>query len=593
MTRFFVANAGASFPYQRKYYALIALLYLWANPTNLCAQATKQQLAFVVDDFFFTRDTSQLSDLHYAAALAGVVRDAKTARIPLHITLPPLSAENAPDYIADALLPYLAATPHTCSHATALLATFAPTLPDSLTDLWEKVASDTEKRLLAQNYADTLWQDIQRQATHLNRVVGTDFPHIVRLRMHALTAHALPFLWEKIQQAHWQPVPYSEAAAHPLYHIPRTLPDSLLAEALRAPFSPPTLAQFLHPPLLLEWRTEYIFSQLTDAQRVGQMFVVAAGVLGKPDREVEQRVADHELGGVLLLKGSVPDFQKRVRRLDSLAQRAGTLPLLYSADAEPSLLGRKISGTPKVPNTNKLRTTEAADTVARQIASTLRSLSILHNYAPVADLSPRNEAIGNRSFGDSLAQVAALCRAFIEATQAQGVVATAKHFPGHGFVQGDSHLLLPQIKGELKELGVYPPLIAAGVISIMVGHIAVTKSLEYDTEGLPASCSRKVVTGLLKEKLGFQSLVITDALGMGGVRSVPNAPFKAAQAGCDLLLMAPNEPATIAQLLAEMETDEAFRAQIYTSVKKIIRLKLCAGLLQASPVFLPLSGSRH
>ncbi|HYG50161.1 MAG TPA: glycoside hydrolase family 3 N-terminal domain-containing protein, partial [Flavobacteriales bacterium] len=103
---------------------------------------------------------------------------------------------------------------------------------------------------------------------------------------------------------------------------------------------------------------------------------------------------------------------------------------------------------------------------------------------------------------------------------------------------------------------------------------------KYDTEGLPSTCSRKIVTDLLRKEMGFNGLIVTDALNMGGVVNVPECGLKAARAGCDVLLMPVDENATITSILREMKKDEEFKAQIYNSVKRILRLKICMGIIE-------------
>jgi beta-N-acetylhexosaminidase len=161
-----------------------------------------------------------------------------------------------------------------------------------------------------------------------------------------------------------------------------------------------------------------------------------------------------------------------------------------------------------------------------------------------------------------------------------GVAATAKHFPGHGLVSGDTHNKLVTIDGELREVNNYIPLIEQGVLSIMVGHIAVKNNSDYDTHGLPASCSRVIVTDLLKKKMGFRGIVITDAMNMGALRDIEDASFKAVAAGCDMILMEPDESGLINNIYTEYQQSSDFQAQVDQSVKKILRLKYCLNLVQ-------------
>ena len=206
-------------------------------------------------------------------------------------------------------------------------------------------------------------------------------------------------------------------------------------------------------------------------------------------------------------------------------------------------------------------------------------MGIKHNYAPVVDISVNNEAITNRTFGNDSAKVVNLSDAFIRTSHRKGVVATAKHFPGHGLVSGDTHNQLVMIDGEMKEVSNYIPLIKNGVISIMVGHIAVKNNERYNTNGLPASCSRSIVTDLLKNELGFKGIVITDAMNMGALRKIDNASLKAVEAGCDMILMEPNEIKLLDGVYKKYMVNEKFQDRVNQSVKKILRLKACLGIL--------------
>jgi len=171
-----------------------------------------------------------------------------------------------------------------------------------------------------------------------------------------------------------------------------------------------------------------------------------------------------------------------------------------------------------------------------------------------------------------------LCKAFVKTSQQQGIAATAKHFPGHGYVKGDTHDALTYIEGEMLEVKNYIPLIDHGVLSIMIAHIAVKNNESYNTEGLPATCSGMIVTQLLKEDMGFKGIVITDAMNMGAVKNMPDASLLAVKAGCDIILMPDNEYELMEGILDEMVMP-GFREQIYGSVKKVIRLKVCLGLM--------------
>jgi beta-N-acetylhexosaminidase len=332
--------------------------------------------------------------------------------------------------------------------------------------------------------------------------------------------------------------------------------------------------------LALESQVETYFDKMDDRARVAQMIVTSAGDLGKPDKTVYQLANKNQIGGVVFLKGTKDHHKAMIDSLNAISTVKGYANLIFSIDAEPSLFNSRLSGFASIMKTIDIVTKEASDSIAALISSHLIEVGFHHNFAPVCDLSPQNEAIKNRSFGSDRDHVVAMSKSFIESSQEMGIVATAKHFPGHGLVKGDTHKKSVYIDGELKELDVYPPLIDAGVLSIMVAHITVLNNEKYGTDGLPSSCSRTIVNDLLKDELGYKGLIVTDALNiMKAVTIIDNAPLLASKAGCDVLLMPIDEKETINSILAEMEKDADYKRQVYDSVKKILRMKVCLGLL--------------
>lgn len=331
----------------------------------------------------------------------------------------------------------------------------------------------------------------------------------------------------------------------------------------------------------IEHEVDLVFNSLNDTTRVAQMIITSAGELGKPNDVVLDLVEKNKIGGVVFLKGTKENHKNLIDSLNAISNKNNQIPLLFSIDAEPSLFNGRLQGTYPLINTIDIKTDKQADSIARIINNQLLDIGFHQNFAPVVDVSPLNEAIKDRSFGSDKKQVVELSKQFIKTTQSQGIVATAKHFPGHGLVKGDTHKKSVYIDGDLKELDVYPPLIEAGVLSIMMAHITIKNNPNYGTNELPASCSRNIVTGLLKEKLGFKGIVITDALNiMKAVTIINNAPLLASKAGNDMLLMPIDETETINSILEEMEKDETYKKQVYTSVKKIIRLKMYLGLIK-------------
>ena len=147
-------------------------------------------------------------------------------------------------------------------------------------------------------------------------------------------------------------------------------------------------------------------------------------------------------------------------------------------------------------------------------------------------------------------------------------------------VSGDTHKSLQMIDGELKEIKNYPKLIEDGVLSIMIGHLAVTNNAKYDTKGLPATLSSVIVTNLLRTEMKFKGLIVTDAMNMGGVTAVPQCDLKAVEAGNDIVLMPVNADKAFADILKKYRSNAEFKAQVDASAQRIIRMKLCVGAVE-------------
>lgn len=334
------------------------------------------------------------------------------------------------------------------------------------------------------------------------------------------------------------------------------------------------LNDFFDENELLDDKVDSIFNSLSPHQRVAQLIMPAIGEHGQSEKTIDNLVLEGKIGGILLLNGTKSQFTKWVSKYNSWNDSLQHLPFFYSADAEPSLVNRKIINSTPVKKANKLQTKKEVIQVASTISKDLNEIGINYNFAPVVDMSP-NKTVGWRSFGHEPDSVIPWSAAFIEETQNHQIIATAKHFPGHGFVEGDTHKKLVYIDGEMKELKNYPDLIKENLMSIMIAHIAIRNNAEYNTSDLPATTSRKIVTELLKDSLNFKGLIVTDAMNMGGVSSIKDANELAVMAGCDILLMPLDADQAHSQLLELYGKDEKSKSEIDNSVKKIIRAKLC------------------
>lgn len=323
------------------------------------------------------------------------------------------------------------------------------------------------------------------------------------------------------------------------------------------------------------------FDALTDHQRVAQLIMTTGGRLGKSQENIAGLVRDGIVGGAIYLANEVDDHRTQVRETASAKTEDGAPALWFAIDAEPSLISRRIVGAPAVTAAADLSSEEDTRAAARLIDSLISALGYHWNYAPVLDLGTDNAAIKNRSFGADAGLVAERAIAYIDQTQDDGIVACVKHFPGHGLVDGDTHKGAVFIRGEFQEYDVYEEVLAkADPLSLMVGHITIEDN-EYATDGLPASLSRRVNTDLIRDRLGYPGLVVTDALNMmaAATKYGPEAPLMASKAGADVILMPEDERLTHRQISEAIAADEEYREQVYASVDRVLRVKAWLGLL--------------
>src|SRR3984885_9976338 len=274
--------------------------------------------------------------------------------------------------------------------------------------------------------------------------------------------------------------------------------------------------------------------------------------------------------------------------LTNQLQAKSKLPLLVGADFERGAAMRLDEGT-SFPTAMALAAAgnpADAHTMGRVTALEARAVGIQWIYAPDADVNnnPGNPIINTRSFGEDPARVAEYVTAFVRGVEENGGLATAKHFPGHGDTASDSHIDLPVIRADRErlenlELVPFRAAIAAGAGSIMTGHLAVP-ALEPDTN-TPATLSHNILTGVLRDELHFQGLVVTDAMDMGGitVRYAPGeAAVRAVLAGADALLMPPVPDAAFEGLQNAVHSGRISIERLDASVRRILEAKAMLGL---------------
>lgn len=330
--------------------------------------------------------------------------------------------------------------------------------------------------------------------------------------------------------------------------------------------------------------------RMTIEEKVGQMiacrFTADFRNADSPAIKVlDDLVAKSGIGGLILF---APARVYETAELVNGFQKQAKVPLLMAADFERGVANRVTNATlfPPFMALGAAGSEDLAFEVGRITALEGRAMGIHVAYAPVVDVNidPDNPIINTRAIGADPALVSRIADAFIRGLQANGMIATAKHFPGHGDTSQDSHSLLPTITAGLErleavELFPFKQAIAAGVRSIMTAHLAVP-ALD-PTPGLPATLSAPIMTGLLRQKMGFKGLIVTDALEMGGVTnafSTEEASLRAVQAGVDMLLLPPEPAKVIAYLAAAARDGRIPAARLDESVRRILETKASLGL---------------
>ena len=301
-------------------------------------------------------------------------------------------------------------------------------------------------------------------------------------------------------------------------------------------------------------------------------------------KELVDLVAKKKIGGLIIFGGEVYE----TAQLTNFLQGKAKVPLLIGADFEWGVAMR-INGTTLFPPFMALGAANSEDLAYKMgkiTAVEARAIGIHMTYAPVVDvnINPDNPIISTRSLGENPEDVGRLAASFIKGCQENGLIATAKHFPGHGDTDMDSHSTLPTIKGDkgrLEKVELYPfaQAIQAGVRAIMTAHLHVP-ALD-PTPGLPATLSPLILAQLLRKEMGFKGLIITDAMTMGGITNTftaQEASLKAVEAGVDMVLLPPDPPGVIEALVRAVSSGAVQESRINESVTRILELKAGAGL---------------
>jgi beta-glucosidase-like glycosyl hydrolase len=393
----------------------------------------------------------------------------------------------------------------------------------------------------------------------------------------------------------------------------------LRAVAVCAVISTALVAQSPAPPPLDKTAEKWVdttLRKLTLEDKVGQMLVssLPSTFLSTDSQEFEdlaRTTRDYHIGGFHLFGGVEPapavllnptygsvilgqplEAASILNRLQAIA----AVPLLNSADFETGV-GFRINGATTFPRAmafGAARDEKLAFEAGRITGVEARALGVHVNFAPVVDVNnnPRNPVINTRSFGEDPALVSRLAAAYVRGLQEAGVMATLKHFPGHGDTDVDSHLGLPIIKHPRERLDQIelPPFragIAAGAQAVMTGHIEMPA---FDpSPNTPTTLSAPIVTGVLRKDFGFNGLIYTDSMGMAGVTamySAGEAAVRAIAAGNDLVLHSPDDGAAFGAIRDAVKTGRIPETQVDASVERILRAKAAAGLYRSRVVSL-------
>ena len=367
------------------------------------------------------------------------------------------------------------------------------------------------------------------------------------------------------------------------------------APAPAVPQAPPVPPAVGLAPVSSE-RVDSLLSSLPLEAQVGQLMMV--GFIGtEVDEDVEALVRGRQVGGVCLFKHNIQNAEQVARLNDGLRRLLiGHIPPFLALDQEGGNVVRVRDQVVVLPSNMALgatRSAELAYAAGRAQGEDLRRLGFNMNLAPVLDvnLNPHNPVIGVRSYGDNVPLVSELGRAFVRGQQDAGLVTVAKHFPGHGATDVDSHTSLPVMRETreevLAQMEPFRAVIQDGLDGLMTAHVAIPRLTGDD---VPATLSPQVLEGLLRKELGFDGLVLTDEMEMEAIAQrygVGRAAVLAVKAGADMVLvpwLAEKKTEVYEALLAAARSGELPAARLEQALRRVLTAKLRRGLFETPPV---------
>lgn len=352
---------------------------------------------------------------------------------------------------------------------------------------------------------------------------------------------------------------------------------------------------------LIRNKAEAILSEMSLDEKIYQLFIVTqeqltgfTGVVTQSGETSQAAVQQKPVGGIIYFKENL-NSTEQVTNMISNIQSASKLGLFISVDEEGGrvsrLTGKSDLGVTQHPPMLEVgkNGTDAAFKIGKQIGAEIKQLGFNLDFAPVADIfnNSENTVISNRAFSTNSRDAAELVSAAVKGFHESDMLCTLKHFPGHGNTTADSHVGLARSDKSLKELQKeeFLPFISgieAGADFIMVGHICVP---QITGESVPATLSHKMVTEVLRQELGFEGLIITDAMNMGAITALYNsgdAAVKAIDAGVDMILMPASFSDAVDGIKDAVSGGELSEERIDDSVSRILEVKLRKGIIDLS-----------
>ncbi len=338
----------------------------------------------------------------------------------------------------------------------------------------------------------------------------------------------------------------------------------------------------------MEYWVDSVFNTLSPQERVAQLFVITVRNSDTPQnrKTLQNLVEGMNIGGLLFDAGNALDQANLTNYCQSLSK----VPLMITLDGEWGLAMR-LPDTPRFPVNMMLGAVQNDSLLyeyGRAVGKQCNRMGIQVNFAPVLDINsnPRNPVIGKRSFGESLPAVTQKAIAYAKGLESEGVMAVAKHFPGHGDTSEDSHKTLPLVphdKDRLMQVEIAPfrKYIETGLSGMMVGHLNIPA---FDKSDTPASLSAAITHNLLRDTLHFEGLIFTDALKMKGASRFENTALRAILAGNDIALNPTKPQQQLNAILSAIENGEISQQEIDEKCKRVLRYKYALGLNKLSPI---------